>query len=553
MEEELLKRNTDCVYFLASPLTCKKGIECEYRHSEIARLNPRDCWYWLAGSCLNPTCAFRHPPLESRAETSSESAPPHSKTAVPVNKTNVPCYFYFNSYCNKGERCSFLHGPDDGTTAWRSSKIASGVPDGPTAEKKTSAGSETGPASAQKHSNSSETGSKAAAQKHSNSSETGSKTAAHEYIKSKVDLHSMCNNVGEESASRETSGSPSEEATAVRLNSLVPAEGFAQGGSNLSPNGSSDEEVEDNVEREEWLESSPGFDVLVDDRVEGLSHEDDHSYLLQHDMEDRELDVRFAGYDFEDNLEYDPAYPDMRIVSDEELDNSYYNNVENHEVNEYAREIVVPAHVRQSVPHKRKLPRELAYRGRGNVDLRDLLKKRRVIESDPPNHLSRRLDLSRLNDREQRWDRRRPQGSRWLPQRLASKVESNPSFSSGFDDGTLLEDANHTKKLRQSQGSSYRQQHFKERRRGRSRPFANEPPGRMASRKRLTEVPKIFSAPKSLAQSREEKVRGREDWNSFATTGPSGGSERDDFLGPKPLSEILKDKRRLGSFVTSNN
>lgn len=25
-EEEVLKRNTDCVYFLASPLTCKKVI-----------------------------------------------------------------------------------------------------------------------------------------------------------------------------------------------------------------------------------------------------------------------------------------------------------------------------------------------------------------------------------------------------------------------------------------------------------------------------------------------------------------------------------------------
>ncbi|CAK9169159.1 unnamed protein product, partial [Ilex paraguariensis] len=61
MDEELQKRNTDCVYFLASPLTCKKGMECEYRHSEMARLNPRDCWYWMSGSCLNPTCAFRHP------------------------------------------------------------------------------------------------------------------------------------------------------------------------------------------------------------------------------------------------------------------------------------------------------------------------------------------------------------------------------------------------------------------------------------------------------------------------------------------------------------
>lgn len=60
-EEDALKRNTDCVYFLASPLTCKKGSECEYRHSEHARMNPRDCWFWLNGNCLNPKCSFRHP------------------------------------------------------------------------------------------------------------------------------------------------------------------------------------------------------------------------------------------------------------------------------------------------------------------------------------------------------------------------------------------------------------------------------------------------------------------------------------------------------------
>ncbi|KAJ6351140.1 hypothetical protein OIU78_007132 [Salix suchowensis] len=58
VEDEALKRNTDCVYFLASPLTCKKGSECEYRHSEYARVNPRDCYFWLNGNCLNPKCGF---------------------------------------------------------------------------------------------------------------------------------------------------------------------------------------------------------------------------------------------------------------------------------------------------------------------------------------------------------------------------------------------------------------------------------------------------------------------------------------------------------------
>lgn len=538
MEEEFQKRFTDCVYFLASPLTCKKGMECEYRHSEMARLNPRDCWYWVAGSCLNPTCAFRHPPLESHAETSSELAPQPNKSAVPVNKTNMPCYFYFSGYCNKGERCAYLHGPDDGATAWTSSKVASEVPDEPTAEmKKTFAGSETD---------------LSAVEKHPNSSEMGPKEAAHEYINSEVDVHLMTNNVGEQSASHETSGSPSVEAAAVGLVSLVHAEGLTQGGSYLSPNQSSDEEVEDSVEREEWLESSPGFDVLVDDRLVGLSHEDEHNYLMHHDMEDRELDERFAGYDFENHLEYDPAYPDIGIVSDVEQNASYYN-FENHEMNERVGEFLIPAHGRERVSRKRELPRELAFRGRDNVDLRDLLKKRRASENDSPDHLSRRFDLSRSNVHEQgSRDRHRPQGSRWMPQRRASKVESNVSFSPAFLNRTRLEGANRLKRLRQSQGSSYRQQHFKDRRRGQSRPFANEPPRRrMDSRKRLTDVPETFSAPKTLAQIREEKRRGREDANSLEGTGPSGGSEKEDFSGPKPLSEILKDKRRLSSVVSN--
>ncbi|KAI5081812.1 hypothetical protein GOP47_0001555 [Adiantum capillus-veneris] len=73
MGDEAQKRNTDCVYFLASPLTCKKGADCEYRHSEAARVNPRDCWYWLSGNCLNASCSFRHPPLDGRPGVSASN------------------------------------------------------------------------------------------------------------------------------------------------------------------------------------------------------------------------------------------------------------------------------------------------------------------------------------------------------------------------------------------------------------------------------------------------------------------------------------------------
>ncbi|KAK7260526.1 hypothetical protein RIF29_26642 [Crotalaria pallida] len=140
-QDEAMKRNTDCVYFLASPLTCKKGNECEYRHSEYARVNPRDCWYWLNGNCLNPKCSFRHPPLDGLLGTqpaASAAAGPsvpsvplvqHSTTSAthaPYNssKPTVPCIFFQKGFCLKGDRCAFFHGPVPNT----GNKVVTHVP-----------------------------------------------------------------------------------------------------------------------------------------------------------------------------------------------------------------------------------------------------------------------------------------------------------------------------------------------------------------------------------------------------------------------------------------
>ncbi|KAG8073034.1 hypothetical protein GUJ93_ZPchr0006g41512 [Zizania palustris] len=119
------RRSTDCIYFLASPLTCKKGSECEYRHSDAARVNPRDCWYWFNGNCANPKCSFRHPPLDvllgapATPRTSQQSAPrvsvpaqaPVSNPASVAAKQGVPCYYFQKGMCVKGDRCAFLHVP----------------------------------------------------------------------------------------------------------------------------------------------------------------------------------------------------------------------------------------------------------------------------------------------------------------------------------------------------------------------------------------------------------------------------------------------------------
>ncbi|XP_042010874.1 zinc finger CCCH domain-containing protein 17-like [Salvia splendens] len=128
-DEELLKRSTDCVYFLASPLTCKKGSECEYRHSDVARMNPRDCWYWLHGNCMNPKCAFRHPPLEGLLGTqgpssAGPSAPVPQAVIGPAshgqnaffNKPSAACVFFQKGHCLKGDWCPFLHAPTASNT-----------------------------------------------------------------------------------------------------------------------------------------------------------------------------------------------------------------------------------------------------------------------------------------------------------------------------------------------------------------------------------------------------------------------------------------------------
>ncbi|KAJ7558861.1 hypothetical protein O6H91_04G059100 [Diphasiastrum complanatum] len=85
------------------------GNDCEFRHSENARMNPRDCWYWLHSKCLNRDCAFRHPPMDGRLASSTLPSPLPLPTSS-SNSGKAPCYYYSQGFCAKGDRCPFLHG-----------------------------------------------------------------------------------------------------------------------------------------------------------------------------------------------------------------------------------------------------------------------------------------------------------------------------------------------------------------------------------------------------------------------------------------------------------
>lgn len=521
MDEELLKRNTDCVYFLASPLTCKKGIDCEYRHSEIARLNPRDCWYWLSGNCVNPTCAFRHPPLDGHDGAPFEPA----QSSASVNKTSVPCYFYFNGFCNKGDKCPFSHGHDDNAPAGKPSKTAALL-----LENKASAGNETRPAPTEIH---------------INPSESGPRVATTLNFQPMEDLQQpVPKSVLQRSTSPQIAISEDDETAVFRSESLLPA-GFIQSRSPLCTDQSSEDQVDDHIEPEERWESSPGFDVLVGDKSEDLDYEDDPDYLLALNREHRELNGLFLGYDFEDPVECDPTYPDAELYEHKiydgfgHLDNDLFGNVRR--VTAHSRDKMLDSLLSQ----KRKfVPVELAVGDHNDVDLRDHLRRRRVVDGRPITGLSRRHRSSRPIGRSQERRRRHDMGRR-LHGRLASEVVMNTVESHG-ENGTLSNGANYQRGfLRRSQ--QYRsRKHFRDKKFN-EQEFPTEVYRKQVTReRRSTQESSLFTGPKTLAQIKEEKKKVEEN-GDIGKVGHSSRTTSADFQGPKPLRQILKDKRKLDS------
>ncbi|GMQ06930.1 hypothetical protein CsSME_00051339 [Camellia sinensis var. sinensis] len=587
MDEELQKRNTDCVYFLASPLTCKK-VRTTLRHCKASAklsffvsmgLNVSIDTVRLRGSTLEivgtgwqgavliPLVLFdilafvKHSallkyqeavmvfqsrllgvmdlPLDAHTEVSSESAPPQNRCSAPVNKVNVPCYFYFNGFCNKGDGCSFLHGPDDGIPAWKSSRTDTAVSDAPPLENKMSAGSDTGTAPIETR---------------CNPSEAAPTRAVEIQIEPKEDVHlPALGNIKDQSASPHLSASECEEAAAVRSETLILGKGLIQSRSLVCTDQSSDEQVDDYIEQEDWLESSPGFDVLVDNRSENLGYEEDPEYLIAIDRDGRELNGHFLGYDYEDPVEYDPAYPDAGILDEHErLDSS--DQFDNEQRFDYIRK--VPGRSREKMfypvlPRKRKfLPVDMAIDGRRGMDLRDHLRKRRVINGRQVTSFSRRNNSSRQVDQSQ--ERSRRHGTQWLHGRLITEENSNGHRSHGKN-GTLLNSINPQSWFRQSRSNKVGQ-HYKEKRQPKQQFHSSEVSRNTVSKKkRSAEESDMFTGPKTLAQIKEEKRKATGNGDSSGKLGHSSRAISEEFQGPKPLSEILKDKRKLRSIIDANN
>ncbi|KAF5789102.1 putative transcription factor C3H family [Helianthus annuus] len=433
-EEELQKRFTDCVYFLASPLTCKKGIECEFRHNEIARLNPRDCWYWLGGCCCNPECAFRHPPLEGLKEAYYESINPNNGPTLPVDKTNLPCYFYSKGFCNKADRCPFLHEPADN----KKPIVKNEVP----CEKKLN--------------NTVSTPVQIVHTQPDAQPNTAQTQNTHTVMNHTPDDHQL--------ASRRESVESEEHVEHVEREEFVESEEDA----------AESEEIVVQSESDVYNDqSSDGYVERVDVFVEGesgrLEYEEedgDVDFFLVNEEDHRELNFRYPipEYDFYDK---DAAQPRVSIFN------------------------------RLSFK-KRNVSKKLIFNVQRGSDLREHLTKSKVVD------LNRRI---RRNFRrgEVDFDRR---GSlrKAVPVNRYRPLLKKPRFFSS-DGSRSRKPAQHKRESRESQEQSA-----------------------------------AFSGPKTLDQIKEEKKKAREnrDLGSNNGTGLDGV-----FQGPRPLSEILKNKRKM--------
>ncbi|KAG9443104.1 hypothetical protein H6P81_018958 [Aristolochia fimbriata] len=506
MADDLRKRNTDCVYFLASPLTCKKGSDCEYRHSHVARHNLKDCWYWLNGNCIHPSCPFRHPPLDVSSETSSQ--PVHLQAPVPVSKISAPCYFYFNGYCNKGKNCCFLHDKSaEVLFAREPSKLITRAIDAHLEVNNISNGVGDGPILAEMAHNVLGRAN-AAMVEEQRPLEDGLavKTVNDERNYSSVQsdrMHQSEQAIGDPMhQSEQAISDPTHQSEQETAHLLV---GSLAEDSDLS----SDEEpmTPDQVCSEEKEESSAGFDVLVDDGSDQLAFEAEAGYMSVHDREK----VNGIGSHVLPFIYEEPGHSThMEYLTDVGIGyeqngglNDYYDClVENELTSQYVRkgiqnysdDFLEP----RRIFHKRKpMPSVEGGDRFSAVDIREQPRKYRRTCSRVSLHHTRRHSSSTIS------------GCGWR------RVRGNLSVRY---DGRLHR-MSYTKLPSSRHEYGIGRHHLVK--------------GRMwHGRRRVPWGTSQFS-------QRSAKFR--------------GAMPAQDFEGPKPLSELLKDKKRLGSTSDDTN
>ncbi|KAL6844386.1 hypothetical protein ACP4OV_026059 [Aristida adscensionis] len=534
-EEEALRRSTDCVYFLASPLTCKKGNECDFRHSEGARMNPRDCWFWLNGNCLNPKCSFRHPPIDGLIGAPTPGVPSVSShySAYNPSKQMVPCYYFQKGNCVKGDRCPFYHGPQAAGNNPPEQVAKLELPqtqkNEDSAEKNNSVQQNT------INDKSKVTVDWSMVQ----SIKTGASSVPSELASNAVKPRPKSEKVPSNSAAVKMSSTTCEEDHPVSYQNQLPVESDPiQDWNQNYEMPPTDDLPQNSREADDFLgESSPGFDVLVDNDADGAA------YL--HDDEDFGRDM-FPVEDYE----YGPADFEIRAQHESEP----FNGMGEHGMigqlyDGYERKRRRPSSER-SIDRpfhsdRRFLQRDRDHGEMDRSDLRHQLRRRRINGSSAPISPERNGERRWRDDRYQgrahgshhthRDHHQAPHGST-LSSRLQGRIKlpgrSSDRVDTRFEnerDRRRLQDRLSPVKRPDFYGSRHREAgQYQERGRWRSSELASSV-RHVDDHSSRRDVMDSIHATRNLGETR--KGNGVESEASL------------DFEGPKPLSVILKRKR----------
>ncbi|XP_057543714.1 zinc finger CCCH domain-containing protein 17-like [Amaranthus tricolor] len=557
-EDESLKRNTDCVYFLASPLTCKKGNECEYRHSEYARINPRDCWYWLNGNCLNPKCSFRHPPLDGLVSPKAGNfsgpsvivppIPPVPATPQNSSKQGVPCIFFQKGYCLKADRCPFMHGPNHPSTKTQQVPASNIAPEAPVFKKTFG------------------TNEKRTQQK-TNLQVTTTKVVEAPPPKTTILKGQSSRTVNGESAGRAyipPGGVIEEFPKYEKLKPFSVNNGILRGRNGRAHDGGlyDDQKFQNGREADDSLrDSSPGFDVLVDDKLNEDEYYPDDQYVRMKGRDGRNLKEFDMGHqdDYNSIGDFDPEFNHSRRLYDS-FDHLSENYALDHHRPSSERSLGEPADYDRRGSYKSQSPDF-----NQNSDLRNRLSKQHrvnglksVVNSDYS------IDEYAENQgyrSTQRNSRRSPIHEASRSHRLQDRIKI-PRRSSPVRGNMYSERENERGRSwgrsSPSRPQVYGQQgHLRDRLRGRIKDESREgrkingPPVRKDT---VAAVGTDFPSPKRLLELKGTKQSGYGGKIRDTVLASSNATDNDlSFEGPKPLSEILKRKRKAPTSTNSAN
>jgi zinc finger CCCH domain-containing protein 11 len=440
----------------------------------------------LVYRCLLSHCLLLLQPLESFNRTKSFANPLSLHGSICVKSASL-CYFYYNSYCAKGDRCTFLHEPVTCSNAVETCSEATTL--NPAVN-----GNSAGVEMIQSLKN--------------------SLTNPAEGISIHIKEHHSKGVT--ETSSPEIDG-------AISCASETSVDAGAHIKSSTHSDQSSEHSEMEHADQDEQCDSSPGFDVLVDDN-------DSNKNDLGHQLAGkRDANGPYVEYDGGDSIGYGLSYLDSEGYEREffdfdsacyPVDSFYVDRLKEHDT------VSTLGHI----PLDRIKPENFSFEeyGRSFIDPRmaDAAFDHQYTDIG---HSSKRRPENRKGAKGRNSHIKRHHG--FEPNIGSEEIESRFTTRRQY---SLMEEYSQP-----TVPATFREQKKRNRRKQHRHHHAKS--AERTANVKHQDSREDFTGPKTLAQIKGEKDRSKPSSQPNAYM-PNGRSFSNDFEGPKSLSELLKAK-----------